>query len=207
MTAVFEVMSAVGAAPWEGSGRQGVDLLDAAPTGGPGDGLRAARGRALDVGCGTGEDAAELARRGFAVTGVDDVARSLRRARRRADDEGVDVHLVHGDVGDLRALDLGDDGEGFTAVLDVGCLHGMPPQGRAALGRGLDAVTSPGALLALLAWSPARRPPPLPRGVGRADLEAALPSWSLQHVEPADPGLVPRWLHRTRPTWYALERR
>jgi 2-polyprenyl-3-methyl-5-hydroxy-6-metoxy-1,4-benzoquinol methylase len=47
---------------------------------------RAARGsppRVLDVGCGEGRFAAELARRGFAVVGVDVAEEPLRRARAR----------------------------------------------------------------------------------------------------------------------------
>ncbi|MEJ5866299.1 class I SAM-dependent methyltransferase [Pseudokineococcus sp. 5B2Z-1] len=209
MSAVFTAMFALGAVPWARSGRQGVDLLDGRL--GLGDRAGGRRPRALDLGCGTGADATELARRGWAVTGVDDVPRALASARRRARDAGVDVHLVRGDVGDLAGLDLvgprraGE--EGFRAVLDVGCLHGLGAAHRAAVARGLDAVTEPGALLAVLAWEPARRLPPLPRGLDARDLRASLPGWSLQHVEPARDDLVPRWLHRTRPTWHVLARR
>lgn len=205
MTAVFELLFRLGVTPWEGAGRQGVDLLseDRPPTGG------GVPPRALDLGCGTGADACELARRGFAVTGVDDVPRALARARRRADEEGVGVHLVLGDVTALPGLDLGraPGGRAFDAVLDVGCFHGMTAEQRAAVGRGLRAVTGPGARLALLAFTPARRLPGLPRGAGEDDVVRALPGWRLQHREAAAAELVPAALRRTRPTWYLLERR
>jgi predicted TPR repeat methyltransferase len=40
--------------------------------------------RILDIGCGTGRHAIELARRGYDVTGVDLSASQLRRAREKA---------------------------------------------------------------------------------------------------------------------------
>jgi SAM-dependent methyltransferase len=41
-------------------------------------------GKALDLGCGTGMHAIELARRGWQVTGIDLVPKALREARKRA---------------------------------------------------------------------------------------------------------------------------
>jgi SAM-dependent methyltransferase len=55
-------------------------------------------GSALDLGCGSRRWSIELARRGWQVVGVDVVAKAVRRARRRAQDEGVDVTFVEGDV-------------------------------------------------------------------------------------------------------------
>lgn len=45
----------------------------------------------LDVGCGDGVLAAELARRGAVVTGIDSSSRMIAAARRRAREHGVDV--------------------------------------------------------------------------------------------------------------------
>jgi SAM-dependent methyltransferase len=50
-----------------------------------------AGGSILDVGCGTGRHAVELARRGFAVTGIDLSAGMLAQARARAEAAGVSV--------------------------------------------------------------------------------------------------------------------
>src|SRR5437867_3497849 len=52
----------------------------------------------LDLGCGPGRHALELARRGFHVTGVDRTARYLAAARKHADKLGVQVELVQADM-------------------------------------------------------------------------------------------------------------
>lgn len=54
--------------------------------------------RILDIPCGTGRIALELARRGFTVTGVDRTASYLDEARRRAADEGIEAEWVHDDM-------------------------------------------------------------------------------------------------------------
>ncbi len=55
----------------------------------------------LDVGCGTGRHAIELARRGYRVTGIDLSEAQLRRAREKADEAGVDVDFQRHDARDL----------------------------------------------------------------------------------------------------------
>ena len=52
----------------------------------------------LDVGCGTGRHAVELARRGFRVVGVDISGGMLTRARAAAGEAGVEVGFVRADV-------------------------------------------------------------------------------------------------------------
>lgn len=54
--------------------------------------------RILDVGCGTGRHAVELARRGFAVTGLDLSTEMLTRAAERAGSAGVHVEWIHSDA-------------------------------------------------------------------------------------------------------------
>jgi SAM-dependent methyltransferase len=52
----------------------------------------------LDLGCGPGRLALPLARRGFAVTGVDRTERYLERARAAAAAEQLDIEFVHADM-------------------------------------------------------------------------------------------------------------
>lgn len=62
----------------------------------------------LDIGCGTGRHAVELARRGYTVTGVDLSESQLARAREKAREAGVDVTLLLRDAAALE-FDAGFD--------------------------------------------------------------------------------------------------
>ena len=62
----------------------------------------------LDLACGPGRHALELARRGFRVTGVDRTAAYLKQARCRADEEGLSVEWVQADMRDFCRADAFD---------------------------------------------------------------------------------------------------
>jgi SAM-dependent methyltransferase len=64
----------------------------------------------LDLGCGTGNHALPLARRGYRVVGVDRSDEMLSRARAKADASGIDILFENVDI---RSLSPGD----FDAVL------------------------------------------------------------------------------------------
>jgi SAM-dependent methyltransferase len=57
--------------------------------------------RVLDVACGHGRHALGLGRRGYRVTGVDSSEPALHLARRRAEEAGVEVEYVQGDMREL----------------------------------------------------------------------------------------------------------
>ena len=162
-------------------------------------------GPALDLGCGSGFWAVELARRGWRVTGIDAVPKALRRARERAGEAGVELRLVEGDVTKLRASGVGSR---FPFLLDLGLFHDeLTDAQRAAMGREVTAVAAPGAILLMLAWAPRRRWP-LPRGAGRAEIEAAYPGWQVIDEDPVDVSGVPlyRYVKNADPRFYRLRR-
>lgn len=70
--------------------------------------------RVLDVGCGDGTYSIAAAERGAIVTGIDTSVEMLEAARRRADEESVNVELL---VGDATKLPFAD--ESFETVLAV----------------------------------------------------------------------------------------
>jgi cyclopropane fatty-acyl-phospholipid synthase-like methyltransferase len=113
--------------------------------------LRLAAGdRVLDVGCGVGRHALELARRGLRVTGIDISAGMLREARRAAAAAGLEVEWVQADAAQF-AASLPYDGayclcEGAFGLLSGGddALH----HDRAILD-GVHGALRPGARLLL----------------------------------------------------------
>ena len=94
---------------------------------------------ALDVGCGEGDLAEALSKRGFSVTGLDVSGDVLAVARQR----GCDVTWVHGDV-----LDGSLAGDQFDLVTAVASSHHLPDFGD-ALAR-LAELVAPGGKLVVL---------------------------------------------------------
>jgi cyclopropane fatty-acyl-phospholipid synthase-like methyltransferase len=160
-------------------------------------------GPALDLGTGSAIWGVQLARRGWQVTGVDMVEKALRRARARIDEAGVEMRLVHADVTALRQADLCAP---FRLVLDTGTFHGLSDPQREAMGREVSAVAAPDATLLLDCFAPMRRGP-LPRGAGRAAVEAVFPGWVLTDavVADAEPDALAR-LFRFDERFYRLRR-
>jgi SAM-dependent methyltransferase len=187
-----------GITPWEAAGaaapEQFQHLLDREQE-------RPTRGRALDLGCGRGTHAIELARRGWEVTGVDLVPRALEQARGRTAEAGQKVTYIAGDVTDLPE----SVGQDYQFVLDIGCFHGLTDPQRRRFGEQVERVTGPAATLLLLAFAPGGRGP-LPRGAGPGDLRAALPGWTLLDEEAADTSGMPRALRSRTPRFYRLRR-
>lgn len=56
----------------------------------------------IDIGCGTGRHAIELAKRGYSVVGIDLSESQLKRAKEKAADAGVKVNFQQGDARDLK---------------------------------------------------------------------------------------------------------
>jgi SAM-dependent methyltransferase len=84
------------------------------------------RGRAIDLGCGSGANAVWLAQQGFNVVGVDFSPTAIDRARQRATDAGVAVQFHAADV--LRLPELGTT---FKFFFDRGCYHVLRRSGQA----------------------------------------------------------------------------
>ena len=93
-------------------------------------------GSALDLGCGTGGWSVQLAQRGWSVVGVDVVPKAIRAARRRAEESGVDVTFIEGDVTELGRIGVGT---GFSFILDVECFNHLNDAQRTAVGREVNA--------------------------------------------------------------------
>ncbi len=130
-----------------------------------------APGRALDVGCGYGDNAAELARRGFDVTAFDVSATAVARARERF---GA---LARFEVADAAAPPEAWRGA-FDLVVEVYTLQVLPPAARPAVARGLVGCLRPGGTLLVVCRGRDEDEPPAaapPFTLTRSEIEAIGP--------------------------------
>jgi 2-polyprenyl-3-methyl-5-hydroxy-6-metoxy-1,4-benzoquinol methylase len=107
--------------------------------------------KALDIGCGTGDNSIYLAGHGWQVTGVDYVQKAVDKARAKAGAKGVDVRFEQADVTRLCEEGIGTD---FSLIVDNGCLHGMNDEDRHDYVREVTAVAAPGCRLLLVEFVP-----------------------------------------------------
>lgn len=168
----FRFFYRVGFTPWEGHpiGQGLRDLVE-----GTQDTPALPAGRALDVGCGTGDCAIYLAQHGWRVIGVDYVAKPLEKAQAKAGNAGVSVDFIRADVTQLSQSGIGT---GFDLIVDNGCIHNMSGGDREAYVREVGAVAAPGARLFIAAFPPRGRfgvP-----GIDHAEIQRRFtPGWTL----------------------------
>jgi SAM-dependent methyltransferase len=80
-------------------------------------------GRILDIGCGTGRHAIELAKRGYSMTGVDISSGMIAEGKKNAAEAGVEIEWIQSDAVKFTASDRFDAAlclcEGAFCLLDM----------------------------------------------------------------------------------------
>jgi SAM-dependent methyltransferase len=132
----------------------------------------------IDIGCGTGENALELSKRGLEVVGVDAAPRAIERARAKAIERGLSAQFFVGD-----AFSLGSLGRRFSTALDCGVFHVFDDDERPAYVASLAAALEPGALLHLLCFSDRQPGPCGPRRITQQELrDAFADGWEILEI-------------------------
>ncbi len=172
----YDLMYRFGA-PWEGADR--VELRRLVEDGRCAPAVLALpgrRARAVDLGCGAGGVAIELAEAGFDVVGVDFSPVALRKARSAAARAGLDDERVRFVEGDLTADSVPGVAGPFDLLVDYGTLDDLPAAGKRSLARHVASLARPGARFFLFAFAGDPRD---------------LPRFSLSGPSRSFPGLVP----------------
>ncbi len=151
-------------------------------------------GSGVDLGCGTGENVLELARRGVDAWGVDSTPVAIAAAEKKRDARGLAATFVLGDALDLRAL-----GRTFDTVLDCGLFHVIAEEERLRYVRELPSVLGPGGRFLMLGFQTSVRERG-PRGYSPDELRAYLAGYREVFIRPAtyetndSPAGMPAWL-------------
>lgn len=109
--------------------------------------------RAIDLGCGAGGVALELAEAGFEVTGIDFSDVALRKARATAARRGLGADRVRFVPGDLTAGQVQGVEGPFDLLVDYGTLDDLPEDGRRAMAAYVTGLARPGSRFFLFAFS------------------------------------------------------
>lgn len=104
--------------------------------------------RALELGCGTGTNAIYLAKSGFDITGVDLSELAIKKAKEKAEKEGVSAKFLLSDV-----TDLPDLGAPFPFVFDRGTYHIVRSINLSGFQKTLEKYVAPGGYYFVLAGS------------------------------------------------------
>ena len=101
--------------------------------------------RALDAGCGEGQDLAFLAAQGYAATGIEWTPDGARKTHRLLQSRALHAEVIEGDLRDLGGLDTATQ---YDLVLSVNALQFMGRDAPACLEL-LMRRTSPGGVIGL----------------------------------------------------------
>ncbi|MEN6329728.1 MAG: class I SAM-dependent methyltransferase [Methanobacteriaceae archaeon] len=139
--------------------------------------------RALDIGCGRGENAIMLAKSGCYVTGIDLVQDAISKANAKAKEQGVDVNFVVGDV--LQMDQLFTQGE-FDVIIDSGLFHAMTDEERPIFARQVHRVLNTGGNYFMLCFSDKEPEGYGPRRVSKIEIiQTFKPFFKINYIKDA----------------------
>ncbi|WP_292388879.1 class I SAM-dependent methyltransferase [Methanosarcina sp. UBA5] len=137
-------------------------------------------GRALDIGCGRGENAIMLAINGCNVTGIDIVKSAISDAKKKAVERHVKVNFVVGDA--LQMDSLFREAE-FDVVIDSGLFHTMTDEERPGFAQQVHRVLKKGGKYFMLCFSDKEPDGYGPRRVSKAEIENTfIPLFSIVYI-------------------------
>jgi len=148
-------------------------------------------GRALDIGCGRGDNAIMLAINGCDVTGIDIVEDAINDAKAKAIKHHVKVNFV---VGNVLQMDRFFTEAEFDIVIDSGLFHVMTDEERPFFAWQIHRVLKPGGKYFMLCFSDKEPGDYGPRRISKAEIEHTFtPFFNIIYIKDAafDSGVGP----------------
>lgn len=127
--------------PWE-EGKPSTKLVELIESG------TVEKGRALDICCGSANNAIYLAKHGFECYGLDISPTAIDHAQKKTLGAGVSCQLLTGN-----ALHLTFPDNFFTLVFDRGCFHSIPALERGDFIKGVQRVLKPHGKYQMICFS------------------------------------------------------
>jgi ubiquinone/menaquinone biosynthesis C-methylase UbiE len=139
------------------------------------------RGRVLDIGCGTGENALYLARRGHQVVGVDGAPTAIRKATAKAQERSIAARFEVAD-----ALHLAIPEHRFDTVIDSGLFHVFSDDDRPLFRESLARVMDPRGTYFMMCFSDRQPGDWGPRRVSQAEIRSTFAEgWRINYIQPS----------------------
>jgi 2-polyprenyl-3-methyl-5-hydroxy-6-metoxy-1,4-benzoquinol methylase len=163
-----------GAPPWE-IGRPQDDVVRLEGRGG-------FKGKILDLGCGSGENALFLASKGYEVLGIDRVPAAIEKAKAKAAERKIECAFQVAD-----ALELGKLKKTFDTVLDCGLFHVFSDEDRQKYVKSVAKAVKNRGALHILCFSTEEKGDEGPRRVGERELIELfnMKGWLVEEVSEA----------------------
>ncbi|MBI2583059.1 MAG: class I SAM-dependent methyltransferase [Candidatus Aenigmarchaeota archaeon] len=139
------------------------------------------KGKVLDVGCGTGENALFLAQRGHEVWGIDAVPKAIQAAKKKAAGQKLNVKfLVHD------ALSLQKLGKIFDSIIDSGLFHVFSDSERSVFVKSLYSAMRKGGTYFMLCFSEHEPGEQGPRRIRKDEIKSAFAKgWKINYIRDA----------------------
>lgn len=155
-------------------------------------------GPTLDLGCGTGTNVIYMASQGRQAMGIDFVPQAIAKARVKAQQAGVSdrTQFFIADVTRLRELKLPQ----YAFALDMGCFHGLKPDGQLRYAQGLADVLIPNGQYMLYVLEP-HKEAAITFGQTADQVQTVFAPWF--DIERVQPGTF--WDRKS--TWFWMKRK
>jgi 2-polyprenyl-3-methyl-5-hydroxy-6-metoxy-1,4-benzoquinol methylase len=126
------------------------------------------RGRLLDIGSGTGENAIYFSKKGFSVFGIDIVGKAVNTAKLKAKDQNVNVNFLVRNILDKQLqFEIGE----FDNIIDSGLFHVMTDQERPIFANQIWNLLRFGGTYFMLCFSDKEPPGGGPRRITKLEIK------------------------------------